>query len=163
MSLLRAFYAGAVHRWHTNPWLAGTSDRVDGHAARVARIILMWHPSPSVNLIGAALIHDDGEHAVGDIKAPFKTMRPDIAEALAVAEAHAAGDIWGCDAARIADGDDIRWMIMADKLDAYMWAAHHGAPMDRDGWPEEREVLAIMADGLGVLDNLQAVLREVGK
>lgn len=163
MSLLRAFYAGSVHRWHTNPWLAGTADRVDGHSARVARIILMWHPSPSVDLIGAALTHDDGEHAIGDVKAPFKRDRPDVAALLAALEDKAACDIWGWGASRACVGDDAKWLAFADRLDAFMWAAHHGAPCDRDGWPEAIGLLAFMADSLGVSDKFSDLMREVGQ
>jgi len=32
--------AGSVHRWHTNPAFCATGDRVDGHSARVALLIL---------------------------------------------------------------------------------------------------------------------------
>lgn len=31
------FRAGLVRRWHCNPDLAHTVDRIDGHGARVAR------------------------------------------------------------------------------------------------------------------------------
>ena len=33
------FRAGFVRRWHSNPDLCHTADRIDGHSARVARIM----------------------------------------------------------------------------------------------------------------------------
>ena len=135
MSLTKAFRAGFVRRWHTNPDLAHTNDRIDGHAGRVARIILMLHPSPSLALIRAALIHDDGESVVGDVKAPTKDAFPVIADALEEMEVQAVWDIWG--SGPLLSSDDLAWLKFADRLDAYMWAAHH-APhvMGGDGWPE---------------------------
>lgn len=148
MDLLKIFRAGRVNRWHTNPDLAHTNDRIDGHGARVARIILALHPDPSLDLIRAALIHDDGESVVGDVKAPFKDDRPDIADALADAEGEAVEAIWGRGyvVERI---DGAAWLKFADRLDAYMWAAHH-APhvLSGDGWPEAKAALIRMAADL---------------
>lgn len=143
MSLLRAFRAGFVQRWHTNPELSRTNDRVDGHSARVARIILMLHPNPTLRLIQAALVHDDGEIEVGDIKAPCKDRYRVISDALEEIEYQHAKSIWGD---RIFRSDlsqlDTLWLKFADRLDAYMWAAHH-APrvLHGDGWPEARDWL----------------------
>lgn len=145
--LHQAFLAGRVWRWHSNPGLAHTGDRVDGHSARVARIILLLHPNPSPELIRAALIHDDGEHAVGDMRAPLKLERPDIAEALDQIEARAVAAIWG-DPAAMLSADERVWLRLADRLDAYMWAKHHGANMGRDGWPDARASLSEMAFAL---------------
>lgn len=133
MSLHKAFLAGFVRRWHTNPDLAHTVDRIDGHSGRVARIILMLHPDPSVTLLRAALIHDDGESVVGDVKAPTKDKYPVIADALEEMEYIARCEIWGhCE-----EFHERKWLKFADRLDAYMWAAHH-APhvMGGDGWLE---------------------------
>lgn len=147
MTLHRAFLSGFVHRWHTNPELARTADRIDGHSGRVARIILHLHPAPSVNLLRAALTHDDGEIAVGDMKAPLKQARPDIAEALERIEAEAQAEIWGRWPVLSAEED--RWLQFADRLDAYMWALHHGAQMHRDGWPKAYDWLWNRAHELG--------------
>jgi 5'-deoxynucleotidase len=151
MSLYQAFRAGFVRRWHTNPELAHTNDRIDGHAGRVARIILMLHPKPSVALIRAALIHDDGESVVGDVSAPSKDKYPVIADALEEMEYIARCSIWGhCE-----EFHEHKWLKFADRLDAYMWAQHH-APhvMGGDGWPEARSWLEAQAIALGVSDHL---------
>ncbi len=134
-------------RWHTNPWLSRTHDRVDGHSARVARIIFALHPKPSMVLIKAALIHDDGEFAVGDVKAPAKDADPVFAGLLADREAVAREGIWGSDAP-LTD-DEARWLKFADCLDAWTWARHHRAPMNRDGWPQAMRWLFTEAQVLG--------------
>jgi len=136
--LRNIFRAGFVRRWHTNPDLAHTCDRIDGHSARVARFILALHPKPSAALLEAALTHDDGESVVGDM--PYSAKRGSLGVELRDAEVRAASALWG--GSPLLQGDDMRWLKFADRLDAYMWAAHH-APhvMDRDGWPEAREWL----------------------
>ena len=143
------FRAGFVRRWHSNPDLCHTVDRIDGHSARVARIILALHPSPSVALIRAALTHDDGESVTGDMSAVCKHGNPQLAEMLAEAEYAARRALWG--PPQYMPQCDRNWLKFADRLDAYMWAAHH-APhiMDRDDWPELLAWINETADVLGV-------------
>ena len=143
------FRAGFVRRWHSNPDLCHTVDRIDGHSARVARIILALHPSPSVALIRAALTHDDGESVTGDMSAVCKHENPQLLSRLARVEYIARTDLWGVDPDL--GNVDGRWLKFADRLDAYMWAAHH-APhiMDRDDWPELLAWINQTADVLGV-------------
>lgn len=146
------FYAGFVRRWHTNPDLAYTNDRIDGHSARVARIILALHPDPSFALIKAALIHDDGEAATGDMSAPAKRANPEMAESLAEVETSHRVKLWGIRGQMhlMLSAKEKKWLEFADRLDAYMWAAHH-APraIDRDGWPEAKDWIIKTAEDLG--------------
>jgi len=160
MSLYQAFRAGFVRRWHTNPELAHTNDRIDGHAGRVARIILMIHPKPTVDLIRAALIHDDGESVVGDVKAPTKDKYPVIADAIAELEYFATCEIWGVDLTYFDQtGMDEKWLKFADRLDAYMWAQHHApSVLSGGGWPEARAWLEGQAIALGVSDHLHQTI-----
>jgi len=149
VSIRKAFLAGFVRRWHTNPDLAHTCDRIDGHAGRVARIILMMHPEPSVELIRAALIHDDGESVVGDVKAPSKDKYPVLFDAFAELESIEIYEMWDVHIDGLNEIDS-QWLKFADRLDAYMWAQHH-APhvMGQDGWPEALKWLDQQAVALG--------------
>lgn len=158
MNLQRIFRAGFVRRWHTNPDLAHTCDRIDGHSARVARIILALHPAPTVELLRAVLIHDDGESVVGDCPAPKKDLDANLAKALSDAEYLASVDLWGHWQQSLGP-EELAWLRFADRLDAYMWANHH-APhaMGADGWPEASVWLLAEADRLGVSDHLDGVL-----
>ena len=148
-NLRNIFRAGFVRRWHSNPDLCHTVDRIDGHSARVARIILALHPSPPVGLIRAVLTHDDGESVTGDMSAVCKDQNPELAAMMSVAEEEARCALWGWQPHM--SGRDRNWLKFADRLDAYMWAAHH-APhiMDRDGWPELLAWINETADVLGV-------------
>lgn len=140
--LLAIFRAGFVRRWHTNPELAHTCDRIDGHSARVARIILALHPSPSLGLIHAALIHDDGESVVGDM--PHGAKDGHLGTEYRHAEGTATRRLWG-DLPGLS-GHDSLWLKFADRLDAYMWAAHHASHvLNRGGWPEARADLLGLA------------------
>ncbi|WRH62061.1 MAG: YfbR-like 5'-deoxynucleotidase [Fuscovulum sp.] len=146
-NLLAIFHAGLVHRWHRSPFLAHTVDRLDGHQGRVARIILMLHPSPSRALIFHALTHDDGESATGDVPSPAKKANPILRRELEIMEDERRAELWGADDP-LSQSDQL-WFHFADKLDAFMWAKHHRAPMDGDGWPEAREWLALCAVEFG--------------
>ena len=151
VDLNEVFLAGLVHRWHTNPHLAHTHDRLDGHAGRVARILLAIHHNPSAALLRAALTHDDGESVAGDIPGPTKRAHPEYARAAEVLERAEIDRLWPND-----DGDDFtlhdaRWLRFADRLDAYQWAAHFAPQrMAHDGWPESRAWLLDEARALGV-------------
>lgn len=153
MSLHRIFLAGFVRRWHTNPDLCHTCDRVDGHAARVARFLIYLWPQSRLEVLRAALIHDDGEIAVGDMSTTVKNRRPDIAYGLAEIEAAEINAIWGTpDSLTIDETDRIKF---CDRLDAFLWAKHH-APhvLDDDGWPEAQRWLQAQAYRLGVSDKV---------
>lgn len=146
----RVFYAGLTTRWHTNPHLAQTCDRLDGHQGRVARLILALFPDASRDLLIAALTHDDGESVTGDIPATYpKSDRHKVAEAFA------QRDIWGSGMPLLSytDGQRLR---LADKLDAYMWAEHHAPAvvLDNGEWSEAWQEIVKLAVELGVEDRL---------
>ena len=146
--ILNAFKAGSVHGWHTNSWLAGINDRNDAHSGRTARIIdLLWPDAPKA-LLQAALRHDDGEFSFGDVPAPAKDSDPIFAGMLADRETGARQAIWGPDP--VLTADDLRKLHFADRLDRWIWARHHRAPMDRDGWPAAMCWLFAEAQMLGV-------------
>ena len=156
MNLTAIFCAGFTRRWHANPDLCHTIDPVDGHSARVARIILALHPAPTLQLISAALTHDDGESVTGDVPWPFKAQMIEAERALLdIAEARAVSDLWG----DLPRDDSSQWLEFADRLDAYMWAKHH-APhvLSGDGWPEARAMIESQAIALGVVDKVMPVI-----
>lgn len=146
----RVFYAGLTTRWHTNPHLAQTCDRLDGHQGRVARLILALFPDASRDLLIAALTHDDGESVTGDIPATYgKTIEQMSAEAAALDE------IWGTGFQLLARYERER-LRLADKLDAYMWAEHHAPAvvLDNGEWSEAWQEIVKLAVELGVEDRL---------
>ena len=148
MSIITAWHAGRVRRWHTNAHLSWTSDYNDGHQGRVASLLLLLHPAPTLDLIRAALTHDMGEWAIGDLNALAKARHPDLAALVAQIEQEALEVIFG--AFPDLPPQDARWLKFADRLDAWIWARHHRAPMDRDNWPAAMCWLFAEAQMLGV-------------
>ena len=146
--------SGRVMRWHTNPRLAGTGDRLDGHHARVAQIILEKHPEPSVALLRAALTHDAGEMIVGDIPSGMKRDMPDVAERHALVEAVSRDTIAGV-FPDLSESEET-WLRYADRLDAYLWASWHARHQDEDmtttEWRLAREEIARLEAMLGLFD-----------
>jgi hypothetical protein len=152
MSKLKAiFAAGRVRRWHTNADLSLTSDYIDGHSGRVARICLALWPD-DLKLVAQALMHDDGESATADLPSPLKRSMPaDVADWLVKVEAQAMADIWG-DAYPKATGENFSRLKFADRLDAYQWAIHHKPELaDRDDWLTAKVRLFVQAEALGVV------------
>ena len=118
-NIYRIFMAGLTTRWHTNPWLAQTHDRIDGHQGRVARLILALWPDASRDLIVAALTHDDGESITGDI--PYQRGKTTDQEN---AETAARIIIW-CRRHSMLSFEDAARLRFCDRLDAAMWMLHH--------------------------------------
>ena len=143
--------SGRVMRWHTNPRMAGTGDRLDGHHARVAQIILQFHHDPSVALLRAALTHDAGEFIVGDLPGDMKRQMPDVAERHALVEAVARDTIAGV-FPDLSESDQT-WLRWADRLDAYLWASWHDEDMDTTEWRLAREEIARLEAMIGVVDD----------
>ena len=144
------FRAGRVRRWHANPDLADTDDRIDGHSGRVARIILLLHPNPSVELLRQALIHDDGESVTGDIPKPTKDKLYKFGhDGLNEIECDAVELLW--DIQLTCNQFIYRWIKLADLIDAYQWMMHHKPHLkDGNGWPEHLERINELARELGV-------------
>lgn len=160
MSYAAAFRAGAIRRWHANASLADTGDRIDAHSGRVARIILALHPAPSLALLRAALTHDDGEIGTGDIPGPVKAQIPlKVVIELDRIEAAARAKIWG-KYPELTE-DERLWLILADKLDAYLWACAHGVNVESADWREMHLKIMCLAFGLNVSDKISAVITEV--
>lgn len=136
----KLWLSGRVMRWHTHPRMAGTGDRLDGHHARVAQIILQFHHDPSVDLLRAALTHDAGEMDVGDIPSGMKRDMPDVAERLARVEAVSRDTIAGT-FPDLSESDQT-WLRWADRLDAYLFAQHNGEDMQSKEWRLALEEIA---------------------
>ena len=146
----KLWLSGRVMRWHTHPRMAGTGDRLDGHHARVAQIILQFHHDPSVDLLRAALTHDAGEMDVGDIPSGMKRDMPDVAERLARVEAVSRDTIAGT-FPDLSESDQT-WLRWADRLDAYLFAQHMGMDMTATEWRLAHEEIARLEAMLGLFD-----------
>jgi len=124
----RVHRAGRGRRWHMHALMSDMDDYLDGHQGRVARLLLALHPAPSLDLIKAALTHDDDEPAIGDMARPAKDeLRRHHPEAFAaimqVGETFRVA-MWGGRVGPISAmaEDDFRWLNWCDRLDAYLYA-----------------------------------------
>lgn len=161
--LVALFRAARARRWHTNARLAPTEDYLDGHQGRVARLLLALHPSPTLRLIGAALIHDDGEHVVGDLPGPSKSALPDeLRAAFEDAEVAALEGVWG--ALPELTPQEARWLTFADRLDAAMWCAwHRPGDLGREDWRATLAWLDGRAVALGAVIGVRGMLRRLAE
>lgn len=154
--------AGRVRRWHCNPDLSWTDDYIDGHGARVTKILMSLCPCPSKNLLICALTHDDGEHAVGDLAQPIKAANPAIAQAAAEIEADVLVQMWPmAEGARLSDIER-DWLHLADRIDAYWWAGtHRPSVLSRLDWQESRRHLVEAAMRLDCLEAVRVLLNKL--
>lgn len=123
-----SWLAHRTRRWHTNPHLAHVGQNLADHSWGVAQIIMQLHPNPSRELIGAALMHDAGEHVVGDVPGPAKKRFPAAAAAWAAIEKVEAERLmpgWLVEALPNLSEEDRKWLSLADGLEALIWAEHY--------------------------------------
>lgn len=139
-------------RWHTHHLLSETVDPIDGHQGRVAVMLLAIKPDVPRSTLVAALTHDLGERAVGDISRTVKRRRPEIAKAAAEIEEEEVERLFGGEIPYPPmSADQVSLLKLADLLDAYLWMIHHRPGIRfRAGWPEMRAFLEELADTLGV-------------
>ena len=153
-NLNEIFRGGYCTRWHANPDMAHIRETLAEHHARVAQIILALHPAPTLALVDAALHHDAGEPEVGDVRWPAKRANPVLATLLDAAEDKAREDL-GLTFDLFPD--DVNWLKLADRLAAYMHAAHT-APrvLDTPDWINDGIWILDTAARLGVVDAVVA-------
>lgn len=145
--ILRGGYAT---RWHCNPDMAHIRETLAEHHARVAQILLALHPAPSLQLIDAALHHDAGEPAVGDVPWPVKRDNPSLAYILDITEQTERRRL-GCHV--MLDEEETRWLKMADRLAGVMHVQQTNRQLlDMDGWPADVAAVEAMATELGCID-----------
>lgn len=148
---------GYCTRWHANPDMAHIRETLAEHHARVAQIILALHPSPSLRLIDAALHHDAGEPAVGDVPWPVKRDNPDLSTLLDKAEAQERKRI-GC--LIELDHDETAWLKLADRLAGIAHVAQTNARiLSQDDWHMDIVNVKHHAHNLGVSDVVDAILK----
>lgn len=111
--------AARVTRYHANPDFNMIGQNNADHSFGVAMIIAHFHPSPSANLLMAALHHDLGEYVVGDLPAPFKLDQRNvfIMGYHAEAEARALWEFGVVESIERLTDKERLWLKFADKLE----------------------------------------------
>lgn len=149
----RAWQAGLVRRWHTNFDLCDTVDYDSGHQGRVAVLILKLFPEASRALLIAAVTHDQGEVAAGDVSYDAKKACPEfgaMAAALEAAEIERQGlpqpDM---------TPDERKALKLCDWLDSWLWMLRHKPALAmRADWTSQFAATLDMAEALGVKDRV---------
>lgn len=153
MNLQAAWEATFTRRWHRHALLADTNDPIAAHQGRVALLALMLFPTAHA-VHRAALCHDMGEAAVGDVPNPVKNRNPDLKAALDRIEGEAM-ERMGIPAVSL---DDIErdMLRLCDKLDAILWARHHRPGlMSHPAWQGDVQEVNGLAWRLGVQDKVR--------
>lgn len=118
-SVLKAWRASFVRRWHTHPLLSKTDDYICGHQQRTAMFLLQFWPDSTREAIIDALIHDQGEDDGGDVPHPAKAKFPELRTMVEEVERQSI-DEQGFDRQTINDVE-LRRRKWADRLDSYLW------------------------------------------
>lgn len=82
--LLKMRSAGYVERYHTLRHIGKQTDAE--HSAQAAVLLMMLHPTASVDLLKAVLTHDLGEWFVGDVPSPALRTTTEYGDAYRDAE-----------------------------------------------------------------------------
>ena len=161
--ILEVWRAGRSRRWHMNADLSRTDDFLDGHGARVARIVLCLVPDARREVVIAALNHDDGEHKIGDISRPAKDALGLVeARRLEEAEAGVRAALWGRDPIAALSAAELELLALADRLDAFLWVrAHAPEILGRSAWRADAAVLIDRAARLGFAREIAPLVRPV--
>jgi hypothetical protein len=138
-----------VRRWHTNPDMSHTTDFNCSHQGRVALLVLSLFPDAGIDLLRAAITHDQGEAGVGDVAFPVKQKNPNLTEQLDDMEAdHIA--MRGLPPIRLSAVDQ-RKLKLCDRLDAVLWMLKCNPTIaKKGGWQSDIAFCYSEAAALGV-------------
>jgi len=112
--------AGAIKRFHTARLIQG--ETVAEHSFNLVNLIMIvTNGNASRNLILAAITHDLGEYAVGDIPSPIKRALPkEVAHQIDLREEGAVQDIHPCMKGIFLAPAEAFLLSLADKLDGLL-------------------------------------------
>lgn len=149
-NILKAWNAGFVRRWHTQPRLVDSDDRDSGHQHRCTILLLLLWPDSTRDAIIDSLVHDQGETDSGDLAQPAKVQYPEIAALLAEVEKRSIAD-QGFTYGPLSDVQKARRQFV-DSLDSYLWMLRHAPSLrHRPEWVKQEHGLCSTALELDVM------------
>lgn len=138
-----------TRRWHTNPDMSHTTDFNCSHQGRVALLVLCLFPDAGLDLLRAAITHDQGEAGVGDVAFPVKKKYPDLAERLDQIETEHAQSR-GLAAVELSE-EDMRRLKICDRIDAVLWMLKcNPALADTPQWRSDIQFCRVGCAAFGV-------------
>lgn len=148
------FRTGQVLRYHANPLMAPLGQTDADHTWGVVAIILMLHPNPSRNLLGAAVFHDSGEFWAGDLPYPFKRDFPALAQQHQQCEAQLA-QFNGVPQFEITEEEKL-WIKLADRVESQLYARLYRPELWKS-WGVQTDILQL-AEKLGVMTTVKRIM-----
>ena len=111
--------AGNVQRFHVVPHVGEYT--VGKHSYDAVSMLLVLHPTPSINLIKALIWHDGAERWVGDMPRPAPKYNSHLFDAYDKAHM-AALQTWEMyEGFEYLSGEDYKWLNAIDILEAWVW------------------------------------------
>lgn len=157
-----AFVGGHTRRWHAADIVG--EERVDSHTWGMLALVHLFHPSPSVALLGAITFHDSpGEPFSGDIPHGAKVAFPELKAADVGISARVCAAL-GVDYESGLSEEDRWWLSFADMAQAYLFAKRQVAQgnclmlLVRD---ECVDCLEAMLDRAGAPENAATLIADV--
>lgn len=161
-NILKAWNAGFVRRWHTQPELCDTIDYDSGHQHRCTVLLLLFWPDAPDWLVIATIIHDQGECDAGDMAGPAKTKHPEISTLLQIIESESIKQQGFSH--RELTAEEKRRVKFVDYLDSYIWMLRHKSSMSRKvEWKKQLKELYEMADNLSVSEKFSEFMDSANK
>ncbi len=156
------YRTGHTARYHGNAEMAWTGQTNGHHQWGVVTLLFALFPDEvTLPLIWEAHHHDTGETGVCDMNAPAKRKYPDVAAAVAGAEAHERMEMGVAKA--VLTEREAALLKFCDRLESVLFARVR-APwvLTGDGWPEQVEDLRRDAWRLGAGVEVEGLMGEMG-
>lgn len=160
--IYRLYRTGYTVRFHGNADMAWAGQTNGHHQWGVVTLLFALFPDEvNLALIWEAHHHDTGETGVCDMAYPAKRRYPDVAEAVAEAEANERVEM-GVPEAMLTEREEAI-LKLCDRLESLLFARVRTPwVLSGDGWPEMRAKIVGDAWALGVGAAVEGLLKEAG-
>lgn len=162
MQVFRLYKTGHTARYHGNAEMAWIGQTNGHHQWGVVTLLFSLFPDEvTLPLIWEAHHHDTGETGSCDMNAPAKRKYPEVATAVAGAEANERVEMGVPEA--VLTEREAAMLKFCDRLESVLFARVR-APwvLTGDGWPEQIEGLRRDAWRLGVGAKVEGLMKEMG-
>lgn len=158
-NIFKAWIAGFVRRWHTQPQLVDSNDPDSGHQHRCTILLLLFWPDSSRASIIDTLVHDQGECDVGDMARPAKQANPQVRDLLEAVEKQSILE-QGFKLIEITD-EELSRRKFVDLLDSYIWMLRHKPHMRKfPEWVAQQDLLDKWSSTLGIFETYNGFMLE---
>jgi hypothetical protein len=155
--LFALWTSGFTRRWHMNPAMSCFDDYNCSHQGRCAQLVISLFPDHSLALLRAAVTQDAPECRVGDLSRDMKDAGGSL---VALHRAYEARVLFAMGFNQSLTLFDAKRLKLVDYLDAFLFVQlRHPAEVNRNGWPESRNVILSEAELLGCFESVNSMLK----